>query len=360
MHDATSNTEDKKKAMAWYAADLSRSVAEYAALVEARASDKPGGPATGIPALDEALGGWLRPAIYTLTGGTGVGKSALALQVAAYCGCPAVYLTMEMPLGDCRDRLISLTQHRDIDQIRKGLVPYAEMIERVERLHADHPDLLILDAMARPRKAEGLAEVVAAVKADSRHGLLVVDSLHTWCRYHAPGTLTDMHSKINWGMESLGKLVADHGVAVLILAERNRATVKEASLSGAADSRQIEYASAVVMGLDWFGLEQGDERVPLAAFGVAEFGGGERHVYRRKLKLELLKNRYGTRRAFENLEFYGAFQRTIAVPEATPEAMAEAFVTGEAYDLKVGEAILRRGSAAKEQAAPAGRARVRR
>jgi replicative DNA helicase len=46
------------------------------------------GPLTGLPALDTLLGGALEPGLHILHGSPGCGKSALALSLAARCGCP--------------------------------------------------------------------------------------------------------------------------------------------------------------------------------------------------------------------------------------------------------------------------------
>src|SRR5438045_667911 len=56
----------------------------------------PRGPVTGLPELDSALGGNLQPGVTVLQANTGTGKTALALQIAATCGFPALYLSAEM------------------------------------------------------------------------------------------------------------------------------------------------------------------------------------------------------------------------------------------------------------------------
>src|SRR5512146_2720472 len=81
------------------------------ALLRARAS----GAARPIPLpwgdLAEALGGGLWPGLHVLTGGTGTGKTQLALQaalVAATAGTPTLYVGLELGEPDLVARLLAL------------------------------------------------------------------------------------------------------------------------------------------------------------------------------------------------------------------------------------------------------------
>src|SRR4051794_21962781 len=59
----------------------------------ARAAGTPLGPVTSLPRLDDRLGAALPPGLHSLHGQPGVGKTAFLLQVAAQCGCPALFVT---------------------------------------------------------------------------------------------------------------------------------------------------------------------------------------------------------------------------------------------------------------------------
>lgn len=66
---------------------------------------------TGIEGLDKLLGGGLRNGSNVLGGASAVGKSILALQIAASAaqrGIPTVYFTAEMPAASCVLRVMSL------------------------------------------------------------------------------------------------------------------------------------------------------------------------------------------------------------------------------------------------------------
>jgi replicative DNA helicase len=91
-----------------------------------------------FPGLSELLGGGLWPGAYVLVGGTGIGKSALALQVGlhgARAGCPALYEGLELDtaqiimrlasqaLGEHEPRPVpwgSLYRGRDLDAIERA------------------------------------------------------------------------------------------------------------------------------------------------------------------------------------------------------------------------------------------------
>ena len=66
---------------------------------------------TGFPALDEALGGGLAPGRLVVLGGTpAVGKSTLAIQIAAHMaenGYPVLYFSMEMPEDQIAAKVIN-------------------------------------------------------------------------------------------------------------------------------------------------------------------------------------------------------------------------------------------------------------
>ena len=69
---------------------------DAAAAADARASGVPRGPLTGFTLLDRELGGALAPGVHVLHGTPGAGKTAFALQIAAQCQCPALFVTCEM------------------------------------------------------------------------------------------------------------------------------------------------------------------------------------------------------------------------------------------------------------------------
>src|SRR2546425_697930 len=67
--------------------------AEATAAHDAYTSGKPRGPVSGLRTLDAELGGCFEPGLHVLHGVPGSGKTALANQVAAHCGRPALIVS---------------------------------------------------------------------------------------------------------------------------------------------------------------------------------------------------------------------------------------------------------------------------
>ncbi len=65
-------------------------------LEQARISGKPLGPVSGFETIDRQLAGAFQQGLHVLTGNTGAGKTAFASQLAAQCGCPALFVSCEM------------------------------------------------------------------------------------------------------------------------------------------------------------------------------------------------------------------------------------------------------------------------
>ena len=87
--------------------------ADAATRAEAKKSGKALGPLTGLARLDAALGTALEPGLHHVHGNAGVGKTAFALQIAASCGCPCLYVTCEMRALELLAPL-NRADHRDV------------------------------------------------------------------------------------------------------------------------------------------------------------------------------------------------------------------------------------------------------
>src|SRR5215213_9044328 len=72
--------------------------ADAEAAFDARTKGVSRGPTTGIKSLDDVLGGVRQPGVHILGGPSGTGKTAWALQEAAECGYPALFVSCEMHL----------------------------------------------------------------------------------------------------------------------------------------------------------------------------------------------------------------------------------------------------------------------
>lgn len=259
---------------------------------DARAAGKPLGPVTGLFRLDTALGAALSPGLHILHGVPGVGKTAFALQIAAACGCPCLYVTCEMSALELLRRITARVTETYLGKFKSGELTPDASLTLARRAARQAPGLALLDATQAPAPAAMILEKAAttrALDADNPHLLIIVDSLHSW----AEALLDDVpeYEALNGGLKALRELAARLGGPVLAIAERNRAGMDKGGLSAGAGSRKIEYGAESVLDLD-------------TEKDAKEDANGEKAV-----TLHLAKNRNGASGKKIGLRFHGALQR---------------------------------------------------
>ena len=274
-------------------------VADAEAAFAARLAGTPRGPLTGVARLDSALGGFLAPGLHILHGEPGTGKTAFALQVAASCGSPALFVTTEMGPLELLRRITARVTNTYLGRLKSGELTAAASLELATRAAAACPRLAFMDA-TRAHVApwaidgEGPGILEAAEAWRDRHGavscLVVVDSLHTWADSAARPFATEYES-LNAGVDELRRLAARLGAPVLAIAERNRANMASAGQSAGAGTRKLEYQADTVLALQ----REGQDWTPDAA--------GEYSV-----SVKVAKNRNGATGPSVPLRFHGALQ----------------------------------------------------
>ncbi len=273
---------------------LGEAVNEACEAHEARRTGQPRGPITGLNRLDQKIGGALpKDALTMILGNTGAGKTAFAGQIAANCGCPAVYLTTEMAPVELLRRHTARATGVFLGRLKSGEMPPAEF-ERLARQTARELSVLtIADATTAYASVNYLADVVEAAKGDAKHAVLVIDSLHTWAR--GSGTGANEYDTLNEHLTGLGRLAKHACCSIVVICEMNRASIN-ASKDGAASNpntgagtRFIEYSADLLFDLN---------------ANKSADGGGEKAV-----TLTIGKNRNGAANETVKLEFNGALQR---------------------------------------------------
>lgn len=270
---------------------------------EARASRQSGvprGPVTGFPTIDRELGGYLTPGLHFVHGEPGTGKTNYALQVAAACGCPALFVSTEMsPLALLR-RIVARVTNTFQGHLEGGGLTAAASLELFARAVKACPMLALMDATrcyAAPWQIDseppGIRE--AAEVWRDHHGaasvLVVVDSLHTWAA-GAGRPLASEYESINAAVADLLAVALALRSPVLAVAERSRFAMANAGQSAAKGSARIEYSADSVLSLNRV-LDSADDWQPDAA--------DEYHMY-----AKLAKNRYGRSGHKVDLRFSGA------------------------------------------------------
>lgn len=260
------------------------------AAFDARTLSIPRGPITGLAALDRELGGCFAPGVHIAHGAPGAGKTAFALQVAASCACPCLYLTCEMAPLELLRRLTARTTSTYLGRLKSGEMRPADSLELARRGAAQAPQLALVDGTRAYASPAYLRECAEIVRGDSPHLLIIVDSLHAWTESAPPVGATE-YDTLNVALMALKRLTADLNCPVLAIAERNRGAMQGGGLSAGAGSRKIEYGAETVLDLE-------------RAEGARADAQGEVEI-----KAKLCKNRHGAAGKSIALRFHGALQR---------------------------------------------------
>ena len=244
---------------------------------------------TGLPKLDRELGGALTPGQHVLHAGPGAGKTALALQIAATCGVPALYVTCEMSPLELLRRVTARVTGVFLGRLRSGELTPAESLRLAQQAVAAAPDLVLADATRAFATPTWIEEVARITRRDVRDVLIAIDSVHSWAD-GAAGEATE-YERLGWALSALRTLAGTLNCAILAIAERNRASIQNGGLSAGAGSRKFEYGGESV-----WDLSQEKEAVADTWGQVA-------------VTLSLVKNRNGAPGRKIPLKFNGPLQR---------------------------------------------------
>jgi replicative DNA helicase len=256
----------------------------------ARIEQRPRGAITGFAALDRELGGALSPGLHIAHGGPGVGKSAFALQTAAHCGAPALYVSAEMSALELFRRHVARVTETYLGRLKSGELPPADSLALAKRGAAAAPQLAIADATLAAAAPTWLRLVAEQVRGDAEHLLLVIDSVHAWA--FGIGEGAPEYELLTEALAQLRGLATSLGCPVLGVAERNRASMAAGGLSASAGNRRFEYGAESVFGLN----REKEDAPPDVAGEVA-------------VTLTIEKNRNGSPSRRLPLRFHGALQR---------------------------------------------------
>lgn len=277
-------------------------MAQEAIAREALATGKAPGPVTGLSLLDEEIGGFLARGLHVLLAAPGAGKTSLALQVAGTCGCPALYVTSEMPRVELLRRIVSRTTKTYLGQLRGGKMATDEIASRVKRASVACPMLSLYDATISTASIKDVAKKAEALRKrfEAEHVLIVIDSITDWAISTSEAeakdnkvALDDERIVAERALNGLKTLTSDLPGAVLAIAHRNRAGQGAGGsnkLHAAKGTGRYEYIAESV-----FDLERDTIKEP------------DKH-HRTEAILTLLKNRHGSAGVEIPLYFEGRVQ----------------------------------------------------
>jgi len=275
-------------------------LAQEAISREAIRTGKAPGPTTGLATLDEEIGGFMARGLHVLLAAPGAGKTSLALQIAGTCGCPALYVTSEMPRVELLRRIIARTTKTYLGKLRGGKMTADELRANITQAATACPMLALYDATTTTATVADIQAKADALRGrfEASHVLIIVDSVTDWAlstANSASANPTDNDERVvaEAALNGLKALTAELSGAVLAIAHRNRAGQNAKGgdrLHSAKGSGRYEYIAESVWDLD---RDTGQE--PDAA-------------QRTKAELTVLKNRHGSAGVSIDLEFEGRLQ----------------------------------------------------
>lgn len=266
---------------------------------------------TGFPALDRLLGGGLSPGLTVLGASPGLGKSTLALNIAAYAaahGSPVRYYSYEMPPKRLGMKLIVRENFRsggsplfsvkdlfDGDTLR-GWTDAWEAYRRARRQAAERMDnLYIVDC-----DAGGKTYTAEDIRADFQHfmenrepgggmPLLIVDYLQILPL--DPGVrVGDARQAVDYNVRRMTALSKSFGgVPVLLISSLGRTSYKiPVQIDSFKESGSIEFSADTLLGIQ-FSACQKEDGSPSRDWNMEQ----EKDKSPREMDLVVLKQRYG-------------------------------------------------------------------
>lgn len=222
---------------------------------------------TGLPSLDDALGGGLRPGINVIGAAPSVGKTTLATQIAdnaASAGTPVLYVTLEQTSA----AIVAKGLSRRIRVARGLSVPASELLSATARSAWDATreealaqagaeyardvagSLWVMDASSDPTPGSVRDAAEALAASGATPPLVVVDYLQLLARESGRAGLSDKQA-VDQAVGDLRDLAADLAAPLLVVSSLNRAGYAGRGGQRAfKESGLIEYAADLLVTLE--------------------------------------------------------------------------------------------------------------
>ena len=238
---------------------LSSLVVETMDILDNMAANK--GMIFGVPSgfkdLDKLLGGFRAGDLIVLAARTSVGKTSLALNIAASAAkaeCTVAFFSLEMPSQQVVQRLLSSEANIDSSRMRKGYLEQADFQSLVQAQNElgnlkffidDSPALSVMQVRAKARRLmRGVEE---------GKGLIVVDYLQL-LQPSRTNRRQERYQEVQEISHGLKVLAKELGVPILALSQLSRGIEqrenKRPMLSDLRESGSIEQDADVVLFLD--------------------------------------------------------------------------------------------------------------
>jgi len=281
--------DDPREAPLLHPADVLDYFVEYQRQHEAILAGNALGPVLpSMPKLSRAIGGCLPVGVTVLHGPPGSAKTALANQLAAEAGCPAMVVSCEMAFLELLHRHAARVTRTYISKYRARELSPSQWLHDMRRTVATIPELRFVDGTRGRVTFPAMRAKAEATRGNGEHLLIVLDSMHAFLRRSgALGGATEFDA-IGVGLENLQSIAEELSCSILVIAEQNRANMGSERQDAARGSGVFEYTSEIVIALSRDSvLPDIDGEIPICA--------------------TLAKNRYGHQGERFDLRFAGGF-----------------------------------------------------
>lgn len=212
---------------------------------------------TGLPALDQALGG-LQSGLHILAAEPGAGKTALALTIARHAaghGLPVVYASFDEVPARLVLKVLSAAASLGFSDLVNGRgFPQGGMtnpakVEEAFHLHGEKLASLSFVAADSALTPAALVEQLQAqlARCNASIGLLVVDYLQPWAVAMAMLGRTELRTAVGAMALELRKMALATDCPVLLVSAQNRAGQGSGSMTSLRESSDLEYGADTIL-----------------------------------------------------------------------------------------------------------------
>lgn len=288
--------------------------------------------ATGLPGLDDVLGGGLYEGLYGIGAVSSLGKTTLVLQIADHIaqleGKPVLYFALEMSWQELMIKSISRITYENsngddtLAQTTRSLLrgrwkdrynkkQYTNVMKSFAEYGDFHDRIEIHDGSEKRPTVADIAKVVDSyVGRTGEKPVVVVDYLQILKPMSEKAT---DKANVTTSVNMLKKVATHYHIPVIAISSFNRSSYgNRVSMDAFKESGEIEYSSDVLIGLQFKGV------------GEAEFDENEaKEAEIRQIEAVILKNRNGVTGKTIELAYNPMFNKFLDINDTVKPAVKD-------------------------------------
>lgn len=287
---------------------------------------------TGLPGLDDVLGGGLYEGLYGIGAVSSLGKTTLVLQIADHIaqleGKPVLYFALEMSWQELMIKSISRITYENsngddtLAQTTRSLLrgrwkdrynkkQYTNVMKSFAEYGDFHDRIEIHDGSEKRPTVADIAKVVDSyVGRTGEKPVVVVDYLQILKPMSEKAT---DKANVTTSVNMLKKVATHYHIPVIAISSFNRSSYgNRVSMDAFKESGEIEYSSDVLIGLQFKGV------------GEAEFDENEaKEAEIRQIEAVILKNRNGITGKTIELAYNPMFNKFLDINDTVKPAVKD-------------------------------------